>query len=298
MQTKPIPRWLGVVALLAIAFTFGSNHVAARVAFDHGTSVTSAVVARSIFTALFVFVLMRVQGVSMALAGPQRARAMLIGVLIAAQSYCLYSAVASLPVALALLAFNTFPMLLTLLTWAAGGERPAPRAMVAMPLALAGLALTLDVFGSAAGLAGRWAEIGGGVFWAFGAAISFAGALFLTGHWLRDVDGRMRTFLSMSVTAVLLLFGGLVAGGFAWPTATAGWIGLVLLCLLYCTAFTALFIVLPKIGAASNAVALNFEPIAVLGLAWIVLDQSVAPRQILGAFVVVGAIVLLNTGKR
>lgn len=298
MQSGPMPRWLGVTLLLAIAFTFGSNHVAARIAFDHGTSVTSAVVARSIFTALVVLVLMRVQGVSMALAGPQRARAMLIGVLIAMQSYCLYSAVASLKVALALLAFNTFPMLLTLLTWAAGGERPAPRAMVAMPLALVGLALTLDVFGNTAGLAGRWAEIGTGVLWAFGAAISFAGALFLTGQWLKDVDGRMRTFLSMSVTAVLLSLGGLVAGDFAWPNATAGWVGLALLCLFYCIAFTGLFIVLPKVGAASNAVALNFEPIAVLGLAWIILDQSVAPGQIVGAFVVVGAIILLNTGKR
>jgi hypothetical protein len=36
------PR-LGVLALLAIATTFASNHIAARVAFDYGTSVTTAV---------------------------------------------------------------------------------------------------------------------------------------------------------------------------------------------------------------------------------------------------------------
>jgi drug/metabolite transporter (DMT)-like permease len=56
--------------------------------------------------------------------------------------------------------------------------------------------------------------------------------------------------------------------------------------------------VLPRIGAVSNTAVLNFEPIAVLGLAWIVLGQTVAPRQIVGAFIVVGAIILLNTGKR
>ena len=43
---------------------------------------------------------------------------------------------------------------------------------------------------------------------------------------------------------------------------------------------------------------LNFEPIAVLGLAWVILDQAVAPRQIIGAFVVVGAIVFANVGRR
>ena len=43
---------------------------------------------------------------------------------------------------------------------------------------------------------------------------------------------------------------------------------------------------------------LNSEPIVVLGLAWIVLDQAVAPRQIVGAFVVVGAIVYLSSARR
>ena len=75
-------------------------------------------------------------------------------------------------------------------------------------------------------------------------------------------------------------------------------VGLTLLTVLYGAAITAVFTVIPKLGAASKTAALNFEPIAVLGLAWIILDQSVAPGQIVGAFVVVGAIILLNTGKR
>ena len=55
---------------------------------------------------------------------------------------------------------------------------------------------------------------------------------------------------------------------------------------------------LPKLGAVNNAAVLNFEPIAVLGLAWVVLDQAVAPLQILGAFIVVGAIAWMGAGKR
>jgi drug/metabolite transporter (DMT)-like permease len=48
----------------------------------------------------------------------------------------------------------------------------------------------------------------------------------------------------------------------------------------------------------NNAAVLNFEPIAVLVLAWPILGQAVAPLQIVGAFVVVGAIVWMGTGKR
>jgi len=72
-----------------------------------------------------------------------------IGAILAVQSYCLYSAVASIPVALALLAFNTFPMVLALVSWVAGGDRPSRRAMRAMPVALVGLMLALDAFGQA-----------------------------------------------------------------------------------------------------------------------------------------------------
>jgi drug/metabolite transporter (DMT)-like permease len=61
---------------------------------------------------------------------------------------------------------------------------------------------------------------------------------------------------------------------------------------------TALFVVLPKIGVVNNAAALNFEPVAVLVMGWILLGQSMAPLQIFGALVVIGAIVALTTGKR
>jgi len=298
LHGKPFPRWLSIAILLVIATTFGANHIAARVAFDHGVNVTTAVAARSIAAALFVLALLLVSRVPLALPAATRWRAIAIGVLIAVQSYCLYSAVARIPVALALLAFNTFPMMFSLISWAAGSERPGPRALIAMPVALIGLALALDVFGASGDFSGRWAEIGAGVGFAVGAAVTFATALFFTSRWLKDVDGRLRTFLTMSTVAVLMLAAGVFAGNLALPSNPGGWLGLVLLILFYGTAFTALFVLLPRLDALNNSAALNFEPIAVLLLAWPILGQGVAPLQIVGALVVVGAVVALGTAKR
>lgn len=298
MHGKPLPGWLGVALLLGIATLFGSNHIAARLAFDHGTNVTTAVVVRSAGTVLFVLALLAYARVPLALPARTRWRAVVIGLAICIQSYCLYSAVAIIPVALALLAFNTHPMALLLLHWAMSGERPARRALIAMPVALIGLALALDVLGASGGLAGRWAEIGAGVGWALGASVSFAIALVLTGRWLKDVDGRLRALLTMSTVGVVMLAAGLAAANFALPADRLGWIGLALLTVLYGTAFTALFVVLPRLGSVASVAALNFEPIAVLFLAWPILGQGVEPRQIFGALVVVGAIVAIGTGKR
>ncbi len=289
------PR-LGIVALLVIATVFGANHVAARVAIDHGASVAAAVTARSGFTAVVLLCLLKGRILSAITSKQTLLRVMMVGVFVAIQSFCLYSAVARIPVALALLVFQTFPMLFMLLSWAAGKETPHASALLAMPLALAGLALALDV--KIDGFAGRWEEIGAGVLWALGAAVSFTLVFFFNAHWLKALDGRTRTFFMMTVTAALVLSGGAAAGAIAWPADGAGWLALALLTVLYGSAITSLFVILPRLSGAESTVALNFEPIAVLGIAWLALGQAVSPLQILGAFIVVGVIAWLGAAKR
>ena len=298
MTDQPISRWAGIALLLLIATTFGGNHIAARVAFDHGSNVTTAVAFRSTGTALVVLALLLFNGISLKVPGKIFLQSIFIGLLIAVQSYCLYSAVALIPVALALLAFQTFPMLLALISWAAGGERPSRRVLYAMPVALIGLALALDVWGRSGDFAGRWAEVGAGVLWALGASVSFASALYLITRWLGGMDGRVRSFLFMSVVAVVTLAGGTMTNGFALPSDRVGWMALALLTMFYGTAITSTFVLLPRLGAVNNAAVLNFEPIAVLGLGWVILGQAVAPLQIVGAFIVVGAIAWMGAAKR
>jgi drug/metabolite transporter (DMT)-like permease len=298
LSERPIPRWVGIALLLVIATIFGGNHIAARVAFDHGSNVTTAVAFRSTGTALFVLALLLLNGISLKTSAKTFRQSILIGLLIAVQSYCLYSAVALIPVALALLVFQTFPMLLALISWIGGGERPSQRVLLAMPVALIGLALALDVWGKSGDIAGRWGEVGAGVLWGLGASVSFATAFFLITRWLGSMDGRLRSFLFMSVVAVVTLAAGTAANAFALPADGTGWIALALLTLFYGTAITSVFVLLPRLGAVNNAAVLNFEPIAVLGLAWLILGQAVAPLQIVGAFIVVGAIVWMGTGKR
>jgi drug/metabolite transporter (DMT)-like permease len=187
-------------------------------------------------------------------------------------------------------------MLYVLLAWVAGKEAPPARALAAIPFALGGLAFALDV--RISDLWERWEKIGAGVGWAFGAAIAYALVLFCNAHWLNALDVRVRTFVIMVVTAVLMLVGGTATGSLVLPADATGWFAIATLTLLYGVAITSLFVVLPRLGSAASTVALNFEPIAVLALAWVILDQSVLPLQIAGAFLVVGAIAFLGVVKK
>lgn len=286
--------------LLLIALMMGANHVAARIAFNNGVDVATAVVFRSVVTAGVVIAILIVQGVRVTFTSRNKRFLPVIGLLIGVQSLCLYSSVARLPVALALLAFNTYPLWTAL--WAAVlyRQKPERSLVMAMPVILFGLALALDVFGAASGLGaqGQWARIGAGVAFAFAAAGTFGLALVLTQHEAGDVDGRVRTATTMTLAGIVALATVGLQGGFHLPTAPAGWGGLAALTFLYGTAFTIMFTVLPRLGVVGNSAIMNVEPVFALVLAWLILGQAIAPVQVVGALLVVGAVVGLGLRRR
>jgi drug/metabolite transporter (DMT)-like permease len=286
--------------LLLIALMMGANHVAARLAFDHGVSVSTAVLFRSAVTAVVVWLIVRLTRVPVHVSQGQRRALFKIGLLVGLQSLCLYSAVARLPVALALLAFNTYPLWTALWAWWLKHERIEPRVLRAMPLLLLGLALALDVAGAASGLgaSAHWGRIGAGVGFALLAAASFGLALVFTQHETAGLDGRVRTTVTMALVAVAAGIGVAAQGGLALPQAPPGWWGLLGLTVLYGTAFTIMFTVLPKLGVVGGSPIMNVEPIFALVLAWAILGQAVAPMQVGGGLLVVATVMWLGLARR
>ena len=172
--------------------------------------------------------------------------------------------------------------------------------LLSMPVMLIGLALALDVLGAASGLGAvaQWGQIGVGVAFAMGASATFGLALVWTQHEAGDLDGRLRTFTTMAQVAVLASLTAVTTGGFHMPVDALGWWGLGLLTFLYGTAFTIMFMVLPKLGVVGNSPIMNVEPVFALVLAWALLGQAIAPMQLAGAAIVVGTVMALGLRKR
>jgi drug/metabolite transporter (DMT)-like permease len=224
----------------------------------------------------------------------------LIGVLVAVQSVWLYSSVARLPVGLALLAFNTYPLWTAFWVWALYRQRPERAVLIAMPIILTGLALALDVAGAASGLGAQaqWGRIGIGVAFALGAAATFGLILTLTQHEVGTLDGRLRSAITMGIVGVLAGGFALAGPGLHLPLDAAGWTGLAMLTFLYGTAFTIMFTLLPKLGVVGSSPILNVEPVCALLLAWPILGQTIAPVQWAGAALVVGTVMGLGFRRR
>lgn len=296
MSATLFPRHIAALILATLACSFAGNHIAARIAFDHDTGLLMAMLFRSGGTLLVLAALVLWQRDSLRLSRSTWGWQLVLGLLIAVQSFCIYSAVARIPVGLALLVVNLSPILLALLTWALGGAAPTGRAAMIMGLILFGLVLVLDVPARLSGeaqLDARWVE---GVLFSLTAAGVFAVALWITEHRLSVMPGRVRSMLTMAVVfsaSALAGASGALPGGLGLPNAAAGWIALACLVLLYGTAFSMLFILMPRLDIARNAPVMNMEPVAGMLLGWLVLGQLLGPLQVLGGLIVVGGIVLL-----
>jgi drug/metabolite transporter (DMT)-like permease len=295
-----LPRSLALPSIMAIATVFASNHIAARVAFDHGLSVVTAVAVRSGVTALLVFLLLLATRTPLRLSRTVLAQLALIGLLILIQSCCIYSSVARIPVALALLTFNTFPLVYTLLSWLINGRRPPAGTPLAMFGALFGLTLALGVLQNWDTFFAANSQMLAGIAFALGASLSFALVMVLTDRWLLQVDGRIRSCISTAVAAfgaVAIALSGLPGTAWALPHDSTGWIALVCLTLLYGFAITMIFVMFSRLDLANNAIALNFEPVAALTLGWLLLGQTVGGLQLVGMGVVLAAIISLGLSK-
>jgi len=266
-------RAVGLVAfftLMLIALMMGANHVAARLAFNDGLDVATGVAVRSWVTASVLAVVVWLARVPWRANAAQGKGLLIVGLAIGLQSQCLYSSVARLPVALALLGFNTYPLWTAFWDRVLYGRRTERAVLQAMPVILLGLALAGAVFGL---------------------------ALVWTQHETQGVDGRVRTIATMAMSGVVALAVMAGQGGPHWPQTSLGWGGLAALTFLYGTAFTIMFTVLPKLGVSGHSAIMNVEPVFALVLAWAVLGQHIAPIQILGALLVVGSVMALGLRK-
>jgi len=290
--TPATPSQIALILLLAT--TFGANHIAARLAFDHGASVLFAVSMRSAGTALVLAIWLFISRQSLRIPAALRGKTLAVGLLVSAQSFFLYSAVQRMPVALALLVFNLFPMMLGFISWGLGGDRPSRRAWIGMPIALGGLILVLDAPARGLQIASWDESFLAGIGFGLAAAFSMASIMVLTQRWLTPIEGRIRALSTLSIVAVTSLSVGLSLGGLQTPTDLSGWLAVAVLTLLYGSAFTTLLIAVPKIGPVKAAPFFNFEPIAAMAMGWLILGQAVKSIQILGAAVVVAALIFIS----
>lgn len=301
-------RLAGGLGLAVVsAASFGLSGPLARGLMDAGWSAAAAVTVRVLLAgvALAPAAVVALRGRWALL---RRSAPLLAGYGLVAVAGCqlaYFTAVAHLPVGVALLVEYTAPVAVVGWMWLRHAQRPTGPTVTGAVLGIAGLLLVIDVVGSASG--------GGvdavGVEWALVAMLGAAVYFVLSAGAAPD-----------GPPAVVLAAGGLLVGGAALAVAgavgivpftvttapvvlagaTVSWwvpvlvLGLVTAGLAYVSGIAAA----RALGARLASFVALLEVVAALVFAWLLLGELPRPVQVAGGVLVLAGIVVVKLGER
>ena len=263
------------------AICFAGSLVLARICYDYGTNPESILVMR--FAVLLVLLLIWniSRGKSLVLPTKLAAGSLLVGMtyFIGIGSYL--SAVAYLPVSLAVLIFYTFPIVVVIITAGLARCWPYPLQVIALIVAFSGLVISLDV--QLEGLNTT------GLLLATLASIGIAVNMIWSGYFLKQVPTTVFGFYMSVGTLTISLIVVLHQDSFELPQSGEGLWVFVAMVVTFLIGYFSIYNAIRIIGAAPASTILNLEPVVTIIFAVLLLGELFNMQQVVG-----GAVVLIG----
>jgi drug/metabolite transporter (DMT)-like permease len=217
------------------------------------------------------------------------------GAFFAADLICWHYAIHDVGAGLATVLGNLQVVLVGLVAWATLGERPEPRVIAAVPIALFGIVLISGVVGSGA----YGDDPARGVVFGVATGLTYAGFILVLRQSGRDLRRPVAPlFEATTATAVFAVIAGLIIGDVdlapSWPAQ--GW--LVLLALSsQVVGWLLISSSLPRLPAALTSVLLTVQPVGSVILGVVLLSESPSLVQLAGVACIFSGI-LVATARR
>jgi len=202
-------------------------------------------------------------------------------------------------VALALLGFYTYPVMVAAGNVALGREPLDRPRVVALVLAVAGMvAVVASQLDPSAGI--RFDVIGVGL--AIGAALSQAVFVLLSRSGYRVVPADQAMSVILGVTVVCSVLVAVVSGAvgtLGYPLETLSVVPLLLFTGLFAAAIPSMLFLtgIRLVGGTGAGILMLFEPVVGVALAAWLLGESLVPLQAVGALAILGAALILQRGS-
>jgi len=274
---------VGRAIALCAAIFYGFNTTLSRLAYDTGTTPVSLTLFRFLMSAAVMVMLVLILRKSLKLEVTPKLFVICVAGMFATSIGHL-GAVNYIPVSLAAIIFYTFPLLVVAYKRIAHREPVTGNEMLAFVLAFIGIGIAL-----------------GPDFYEYdpaGVALAFSGAIGATVFILSYEKFPPQTDSYVGATWIMLasiLFTLLIVPfGFDLvpPRESIGWAYLGLIAMASVTSFVMSLQAISRVGGAIFALLLNFEPVVILLLAWIVIGEALSAERIAGMALIVFALLL------
>jgi drug/metabolite transporter (DMT)-like permease len=301
-------RWTSVLLVLGAAALFGTLGVLSRAAYDAGLAPFAWTAWRATVAAVGLWAVIAWRaGPRRSLAGlraasPTARRALIVaGVAGAVLNLSIFLAFQRTAIALALLAFYTYPAMVAATAAALGRERLDRTRLVALGLAVGGMVAVVGggLAAPAESIAsGALAVDGLGIGLAFLAAVCQT-TFVLVSHGYSGVPTDEAMASILVVSAVVAAMVSLVVDGpaaLAMPVASASLLGLLVLVGVFAAALPSMLFLtgIRRLGPVRAGIVMLFEPVVGVVLAAIFLGERATPLQAVGGVTILAAAVLVQ----
>ena len=285
-----VRRLEGIGLVVLSGCSFATLGIFNRLASAHGVNVLTVLALRFGVASLCLWAILLPRG-KVRLPMGKVAGFLLLGALFVLEAGFFFVSSRRIPVALTSLLLYLYPALVLLLGWAFRGERPGRGSLLALLLALAGIALAvgapshrLDPLGVALGAA---------------SALGYAIYMLLAARLQVGIPPLVATATISTCAALIFLLLALATGSFHPQQALPAWgsvLGLAILGTVV-PVFT-LMAGLARISAAQASIASTVEPMATAVMGALFLGEALQGLQVLGGALVLLAVLLLSLGDR
>lgn len=287
-----VMRTVGILLCVASAAFFGAMGIFGKLAYDEGVTVGTLLSVRFALAAAMFWALLAASGRLSSLRRLGRrevALALGLGAIgYAAQAGAYFASLKRLDASLLSLLLYTFPVMVALAAAALGRERLTRGVVSALALASFGGVLVLggapsgalDPLGTALGLL---------------AAVVYSAYILTSAPVSARMDPLVLATLVATGAAFTLTVAG-VADGDLSPAAVSlggyGWLAAIAV-VSTVGAISLFFAGLSRVGPTTASIVSTFEPVTAIALAALVFGESLSALQLVGAALVLGAVVAL-----
>jgi drug/metabolite transporter (DMT)-like permease len=255
-----------------------------KTAYDRGLSISQLMPVRFWLAAAGLTVLaVAIERGRVLLARTQFIDAVALGLLFALQTGSFLMALQYIRASVAVLLLFTFPMLIAVAGWLWLNRPITSKTLVALGIGFIGLGLAVG-------------ELSGGSW--MGVVLALVSAMLNAAYFIY-AEGRVSTAPTLTVCAIGLVMCALVysavvgvSGARAFPDRAADWALVLGLACVPVIALPTLLVGVIELGAVPSAVISAWEPVVSIGAAVALLAEPFTAWQIVGAVLVVVAVVL------
>ncbi|WP_029770425.1 DMT family transporter [Pseudogulbenkiania sp. MAI-1] len=278
------PFLIGLIQVLLSAVAFGAMAILARFAYADGTSPATLLLLRFAIAGLVLLPWVRLRRLPWPTGRPLLALVLMGALGYAGMSACYFNALNHASAGTVALLLYLYPVLVLLLSMLLG-ERLTSLRLIALLLALSGLAVTIGLEFSARPL---------GLLLGIGAALIYSLYILAGSRFTAGTDPLAAAcVVTLSATASYAV--QIAWQGWTPPQSTQGWLAIVTMALLCTVAAVALFLHgLEKIGATRASLVSTAEPVVTILLAWALLGEPIGLSQMLGGMLILGAVLLVS----